>query len=132
MKLNDFYLLVKKHFIPDLEKTGSNTDSSEYTSQHRGARYELKVRKATYDTYLIEKVKYDDLMDSDGRVYFINYTPKGIYSWNLRKTPEPDWIMELHPVTTNVPDITGGVSGKKAWKEVGYLFIDDAIKLVSK
>lgn len=132
MKLKDFYILLKNEFIPDLEKGGNSTDSSFYFSEKRGARYELKVRKAKYDTYIIEKEKYDELMNSDGRVYFINHTPKGIYSWNLRKINEPDWIIELHPITTNIPDTTGIVSGRKAWKEVGYLFISDAIKLVTK
>jgi len=130
MKLKDFYLLLKKHFIPDLEKTGRELDKSEYSSERRGARYELKVRRATYNTYLIEKEKYDDLMNSDGRVYFINHTPKGIYSWNLRKTSEPDWVIELHPNTTDTPDISGEITGKKVWKEVGYLFLEDATKLL--
>ncbi len=56
---------------------------------HKGKQYilEAKVRTASYDAYLLEEQKYDNLMafakECNMDVLYVNFTPSGTYVWNL-------------------------------------------------
>lgn len=88
---------------------------------------ELKCRRKHYDTLLIEKKKFDALMlkaEQIGyRPMYINSTPQGIFGWYLDKVDIEFKVEHKHPATTAFNN-KGRVP-----KEVGYLSIEDGVKL---
>lgn len=63
---------------------------------------EMKFRKKYYDTKLIEKKKYDNLMslnDDTIKIYFVS-DPKGSYYFWLNKLKDMDIIDQKCPTTT--------------------------------
>jgi hypothetical protein len=55
--------------------------------------------------------------------YYINSTPQGVYSFDLMDLPEPEWVTGWMPVTTEF------TNRSKVEKLVGYLDIEEAVKL---
>lgn len=66
-------------------------------------RIELKCRKKHFDALLIERKKYDAMVlkcqDNLDIPIYINYTPEGIYRWNLYNV-EPEWFTKKIKATT--------------------------------
>lgn len=90
-----------KKLIPDLEKTSDEYDYSDAFSISKELRAELKCRTKNYDDLLIEKYKWDKLIEStEKNVYYINSTPGGIYIFDIKKQPEPIWEVQKHNKTT--------------------------------
>jgi hypothetical protein len=90
-----------KKLIPDLEKTSDEYDYSDAYSISKNLRAELKCRGESYDTLLIEKYKWDKLIDCpEKNVYYINSTPNGIYMFDIKKQLEPIWEVQKHNKTT--------------------------------
>lgn len=91
------------------------------------AYIELKSRKTHYDDLLIEKIKYDSLMQRAAecwlKPYYINSTPEGIWLFDLIIMPEPEWEDRWLPAKTEFP------SGGNKTKVVGYLHIRDGKQL---
>lgn len=114
LKESDLFDLLKK-LIPDLEKT-DQFNSVDAFSLNRQKFYEFKCRRTDYVDLLIEKIKFDSLK-TKGKVYYINSTPKGIYSFNILKIQEPIWLVKLMPKTTDFE------RNDKVDKVVGYLNI---------
>jgi len=86
-------------------------------------RIELKCRAVHYDTLLIEKKKYDAMIDKckenlDIPIY-INSTPKGVYRFNLYIV-QPVWEIQYHNKTTQFSNTN------KIPKEVAMLDIKEA------
>ena len=117
MNEKELFLLVKK-IIPDLQETTTYSFRDGYSSDLK-LSIELKCRRRHYDYLLIEKSKYDKLI-SNKRMRYINSTPQGIFSFNLKKIEEPNWWVEEMPATTDFDRC------KRVNKEVGYLNIKDA------
>jgi hypothetical protein len=115
LKEEDLFHLLKSKIIPDLQKT-DQFNSIDAFSLERRKFYELKCRRADYVDLLIEKLKWDNFK-SKGQVYYINSTPRGIYSFNIRKIIEPKWEINLMPKTTQFENTS------KVEKIVGYLNI---------
>tara|TARA_R110000824_G_C14701825_1_gene622761 strand:- start:93 stop:482 length:390 start_codon:yes stop_codon:yes gene_type:complete len=86
-------------------------------------RIELKCRGVHYDTLLIEKKKYDAMInkcnDNLDIPMYINSTPKGVYRFNLYIV-EPIWEVQYHNRTTQFSNTN------KIPKEVAMLDIKDA------
>ena len=55
--------------------------------------------------------------------FYINSTPKGVFSFDLMDVPEPEWFTHRMPATTEF------ARNKKIDKLVGYLPIEEAIEL---
>jgi hypothetical protein len=55
--------------------------------------------------------------------FYINSTPQGIYSFDLTEIPEPEWVTHLMPASTDF------INRAKVPKLVGYLLLEDAIRL---
>jgi len=88
---------------------------------------ELKCRETHYPELLIEQAKYDWLIEEAGkrsaRPAYINWTPEGIFAWDLYRVREPHWSERLMPATTEFENT------EKIVKVVGFLPVADAIRL---
>ena len=119
----DLFRYLKYNVYPDLVMSSnpiSRWDCYSPTKQHR---IELKCRKKHYDELVIEKDKFEALIDKaidnfDVPIY-INSTPKGIYKWNLFFT-QPHWFFKDLPKTTDFSN------NNMVSKEVAMLPVYDA------
>lgn len=109
---------LKTHYIPDLEKTDQFDPKDAYSKQYN-MHIELKSRYTHYDELLIEKIKWDKLVVMSNPRY-VNWTPKGIYSFDIASVKEPKWFEHTMPATTEFDDV------RKVIKVVGYLPISSA------
>ena len=118
---------LKFNLYPDLERAPGIYDAFDCHSQKAGHFIELKCRQTHYSTLLIEQMKYRKLMEQayhrELLPFYINSTPSGIYSFDLTDMDEPQWHTHQMPATTEFEDTN------KVEKVVGYLDIEEAIKL---
>ena len=123
----DLFAYLKGSLYPDLVKSPGIYDSYDCTSEKAAHYIELKCRHTHYPTLLIEEMKYRKLItqaaERDLIPYYINSTPLGIYSFDLMDLPEPEWYTEVMPVSTEFDN------KDKTYKLVGYLAIEEAVKL---
>lgn len=93
--------------IEDLTKTSNQFDSTDVYSEKWDLIAELKSRTTHYDEILIEKIKYEALINSNRKnKRYIVSTPKAIYSFNIEKLKfvEDNWFLKLLPETTYFKD----------------------------
>lgn len=76
--------------IEDLEKLDMFNSVDCYSKKY-DARFELKCRKDHWDTLILQRDKFDELMQYKNG-YYINSTPKGVFSFNVHKLPELEWF----------------------------------------
>jgi hypothetical protein len=118
---------LKQHLYPDLVKSPGIFDSFDCISQQAAHYIELKCRNTHYPTLLIEEIKYRKLItqsaERDLIPFYINSTPLGVYSFDLMDIPEPEWYKQTMPATSEFEN------QEKITKSVGYLDIEEAIKL---
>lgn len=118
MKEKELFNWLKQRFLQDLEATDQFDYKDAYSKKY-DLYIELKSRYTHYDELLIEKQKWDKLM-SHNNVRYINWTPSGIYSFNIKDIPEPKWSDRLMPQTTEFE------CNIKIIKIVGFLNISQA------
>ena len=120
---------LKEHLYPDLVKSPGIYDSFDCMSQQAGHYIELKCRHTHYPTLLIEELKYRKLITQSAErnliPFYINSTPLGVYSFDLMDLPEPEWVSHIMPATSEFEN------QQKVAKSVGYLSIEEAVKLWS-
>jgi hypothetical protein len=118
---------LKQDLYPDLVKSPGIYDSFDCISEQAAHYIELKCRHTHYPTLLIEEIKYRKLItqsaERDLIPFYINSTPLGIYSFDLMDIPEPEWFNHIMPATSEFDN------QEKITKSVGYLDIEEAIKL---
>ncbi len=89
------FLRLKEVLIPDLEKSTDEFSSFDCTSKILNAYIELKCRHTHYSSLLIEKSKYDRLMQIADTNFmaplYINSTPEGVWAFNLLKFDNITW-----------------------------------------
>jgi hypothetical protein len=107
-----------KRMINDLEKTSQFSYRDAY-SKRFNLTIELKCRRTHYQDILIEKYKWDNLIRYKN-IRYVNSTPKGVFSFDLKELPEPDWQDHKMPKQTDFQD------RNFVFKKVGYLPIEDA------
>jgi hypothetical protein len=94
---------LRKDYYPDLVKAKSKMSRWDCYSPITFHRIELKCRKKHFDALLIERKKYDAMVlkcqDNLDIPIYINYTPEGIYRWNLYNV-EPEWFTKKIKATT--------------------------------
>jgi hypothetical protein len=115
------FSLLKEKLIPDLEKTDL-FNPKDCTSTSLNLSIELKCRKFHYDFLMLEKKKYDSLIKNK-RIRYICSTPKGIYSFNLKKLKDIVWFNDWLPATTNF------YNSEIVMKEITFLNINDATNI---
>ena len=127
MKEQDLFDFLKSSLYPDLEKAPGIYDAFDCISATAGHYIELKCRYTHYDTLLIEEMKYRKLItqaaERDLIPFYINSTPKGVFSFDLMDVPEPEWVSHWMPATTEF------ARSQKISKLVGYLSIEEAVQL---
>lgn len=99
----ELFEFLKENYYPDLVKAKSQMSKWDCYSPEKYHRIELKCRKTHYEELMIEKKKYDSMIDKcDDNLdipYYINSTPEGVYRWNLYKV-EPIWFVKKIKATT--------------------------------
>ena len=122
-KEKDLYEYLTQCCYEDLVKAKKQMSRWDCYSPFTYHRIELKCRAVHYDTLLIEKKKYDAMIDKckenlDIPIY-INSTPKGVYRFNLYIV-QPVWEIQYHNKTTQFSNTN------KIPKEVAMLDIKEA------
>jgi hypothetical protein len=116
---------IKGKYVEDLEMSGDAFEYIDATSQTYRMKVELKCRHTHYDELILEKDKYESLMQQADKLgftpFYINSTPQGIYAFNLRKVTVT-WTTRRLPASTY--NKTAPVD-----KEIALLHIDKAVKL---
>jgi hypothetical protein len=127
MNEQELFNHLKFEMYPDLVKSEGMYDSFDCISDKAGHFIELKCRQTHYADLLIEQVKYRALIEQATQrnllPFYINSTPQGIYSFDLTEIAEPEWVTHLMPASTEFENRS------KVQKLVGYLLLDDAIRL---
>ena len=107
-----------KRMISDLENTSQFSYRDAYSKRYN-LTLELKCRRTHYQDILIEKYKWDNLIRYKN-IRYVNSTPKGVFSFDLKELPEPDWQDHKMPKQTDFEN------RNFVFKKVGYLPIEDA------
>lgn len=98
------YDLLKEYIIPDLLPSEVQMSRYDCYSLNHNIDVELKCRKKHYDDLLIEKKKYDALVDRARRYgtnpVYINSTPLGVWAFRLLDVDEPVWEERGMPKTS--------------------------------
>ena len=115
MKEKELFNWLKQRFLPDLDTTDQFDYKDAYSKKH-DLYIELKSRHTHYNQLRIEKIKWDKL-SAHPNVRYINWTPNGIYSFNIQELTEPIWEDRLMPQTTEFE------CNVKVIKIVGFLDI---------
>lgn len=129
MVLNEEALfdLLQKRIAKDLRKVDDQFSNYDCISDDSTAYIELKCRKTHYDYLMIERYKYDRLVEQAMEInynpVYINSTPKGVWAFNLNYV-QPRWYMK-----DNLPKTTEFENNEKVTKEVGYLNVEGGVKL---
>ena len=100
----DLFIYLKEKVYPDLVMSNSPISRWDCYSPKTKHRIELKCRKTHYDELVIERGKFDAMIEKANDNFdlpiYINSTPKGIYKWNLFFV-EPIWFEKQLPKTTD-------------------------------
>lgn len=98
------YELLKQYIIPDLEPSKVTMSRYDCYSTDHNVDIELKCRKKHYDDLLIEKKKYDALIQRatthGTNPVYINSTPLGVWAFRLQDINEPTWEERGMPKTS--------------------------------
>ena len=109
---------LKENFFPDLVKSSSKYAKTDCFSLEFNLDIELKCRRTHYNTLILERKKYNALLDraeSNGtRPVYINSTPKGIRGFYILET-DLEWEMKMLPKNTDFGN------REKIEKEITYL-----------
>ena len=119
---------IKKYFIKDLLPTKKSAARYDCYSQNYKMDVELKRRRKHYDELIIEKGKYDALMDRcelfGTTPVYINSTPEGVWGFYLEQF---DLVWEHR----DLPKQTDFSRREKISKEISYLPVLEGIDLLS-
>lgn len=123
MKETDLFNYLLENYYPDLVKSKSKMSRWDCYSPSTTHRIELKCRATHYDTLILEKKKYDAMIlkcnDNLDIPIYINYTPEGIYRFNLFEI-KPNWEVKYLKKTTIF------TNGNQIPKEIAMLPVIDA------
>ena len=122
----ELFNYIKGWYLSDLEKSADQFDNHDCTSTIYRLHIELKCRHTHYDELILERDKYEALIQEAERLgftpFYVNATPKGIYAFNLKKT-KVTWTVKKLPAKTKF-DSEGQVD-----KTVALLPISEAVQL---
>ena len=126
-KEKELFDFVKSKYLPDLKESDYKFSKYDCYSEKFKLDIELKCRATHYDDLLIEKAKYDALIERSKnhgtKAFYINSTPSGVFVFNLSALQEPEWEDRMMPKTSHFSD------REKIVKCVGYINIKEAKKI---
>lgn len=126
MSENELFLYLKKYWS-DLQMSKDQYSKHDCYSESTKTRIELKCRKKHYNDLMLERNKYVYLMVKhilyNEIPLYINYTPQGIYCFDLRKL-EPVWIID-----NRMPKSTEFENTDKVQKEYCLMNISNSKKI---
>ena len=126
-KEKELFDFVKSKYLPDLKESDYKFSKYDCYSEKFKLDIELKCRATHYDDLLIEKAKYDALIERSKnhgtKAFYINSTPSGVFVFNLSTLEEPQWEDRMMPKTSQFSD------REKIVKCVGYINIKEAKKI---
>lgn len=97
----ELFTYIKGRYLEDLTKSEHPYEYHDCTSTLYRLHIELKCRHKHYEDLIIEKDKYQALIQQAERLgftpFYVNATPKGIYAFNLRKITVK-WTTKKLPV----------------------------------
>ena len=100
----ELFEALKESMIPDLKESEFAMSKYDCYSERHKIDIELKCRYTHYENLLIEKIKYDALMERSKifgyRPVYINSTPDGVWVFRIDDIPEPAWSKRGMPKTT--------------------------------
>lgn len=122
----ELFNYIKKRYLEDLVKSEHKYEYHDCTSILYRLHIELKCRHTHYEDLIIEKDKYEALVQQAERLgftpFYVNSTPKGIYAFNLRKITVK-WTTKKLPLHSEFED-QGPVD-----KTVALLPVGQAVQL---
>lgn len=103
----ELFTYIKGRYLEDLTKSEHPYEYHDCTSTLYRLHIELKCRHKHYEDLIIEKDKYQALIQQAERLgftpFYVNATPKGIYAFNLRKITVK-WTTKKLPVESKCQD----------------------------
>jgi len=103
MKEADLFAYIKTKYLNDLSKSEDQFSKWDCYSEDTNIRIELKCRQTHYNELMIEKEKFIYLLIRNKiygeKCFYINSTPKGIYSFDISQI-KPTWITDKRMPTT--------------------------------
>lgn len=127
MKEKELFEWLKGTYLPDLEFSPELYDGFDCTTQKYKMFIELKSRKTHYPDLLIEKMKYDFLVDEADRLgltpWYINSTPDGVWAFPLHLMNNIEWAEKWLPSTTEF------ANKNNKMKLVGFLHLDNGVRI---
>jgi hypothetical protein len=125
----DLFYYLRANYWPDLDYSPDHYDRIDAVTNWGEAVIELKCRRSHYSQMMIEKDKYDALINMadelDYKAAYVNSTPLGIYLWDITER-NINWSTAILPAKSFSQTLT------YTNKVVGYLPIYDARALVYK
>ena len=123
------YELLRDNMYEDLVRVSNDEYSvNDCWSQEHGVYIELKCRRAHYPALMLEKLKYDRLVDEANKIgmlpLYVCSTPQGVYQFNLDLIPIKWEEMDNLPATTEF------ANQERVTKTVAMLSLDLATPIL--
>lgn len=122
----ELFNILRNNLLPDLRRSDKQFSRFDCESESAKLHIELKCRRTHYDDLLIEKKKFDAIVERADQIGFapcyINSTPQGIYIFNLHQV-RVTWENRQMPATTDFSN------AQLVEKAVGFLSIAQAVCL---
>jgi len=103
----ELFNYIKGRYLEDLVKSEHPYEYHDCTSTLYRLHIELKCRHKHYEDLIMEKDKYEALVQQAERLgftpFYVNATPKGIYAFNLRKITVK-WTIKKLPLESKSKD----------------------------
>ena len=128
MKEQELFDWLKAEKFPDLIHSPEVYDGFDCVSEKEKLFIELKSRRTHYPELLIEKMKYDFLLEESAKLglspWYVNHTPEGIWAFALLDIKDIEWAEKWLPSTTEF------ANKNNKMKMVGFIHVDQGFKII--
>ena len=128
MKEQELFDWLKAEKFPDLVHSPEVYDGFDCISEKEKLFIELKCRRTHYPELLIEKIKYDFLLEESSKLglspWYVNSTPDGIWAFALLDLKEIEWADKWLPSTTEF------ANKNNKMKVVGFINVSQGFKII--
>jgi hypothetical protein len=128
MKEQELFDWLKAEKFPDLVHSPEVYDGFDCISESEKLFIELKCRRTHYPELLIEKMKYDFLLEESSKLglspWYVNSTPDGIWAFALLDLKEIEWADKWLPSTTEF------ANKNNKMKMVGFINVSQGFKII--